>query len=155
MAEHSLCKRKVGGSIPPVGFFCFFSQKCHSSLGVEHSLSKRKVVGSNPACGFFFRKIFFSVFFCFWWLAEKDKGPGQSRGRGGRGGGGGGGGEPLHKNLPEAGFEPAAFSLGGRRAIHCATRTSNKFAGLAQLVERWSHNPKVVSSILTPGILRG
>ena len=25
------------------------------------------------------------------------------------------------------------------------------FAGLAQLVERWSHNPKVVSSILTPG----
>lgn len=24
-------------------------------------------------------------------------------------------------------------------------------AGLAQLVERWSHNPKVVSSILTPG----
>ena len=28
-------------------------------------------------------------------------------------------------------------------------------AGLAQLVERWSHNPKVVSSILTPGILRG
>ena len=28
-------------------------------------------------------------------------------------------------------------------------------AGLAQLVERWSHDPKVVSSILTPGILRG
>ena len=28
-------------------------------------------------------------------------------------------------------------------------------AGLAQSVERWSHNPKVVSSILTPGILRG
>ena len=29
-------------------------------------------------------------------------------------------------------------------------------AGLAQLVERWSHNPKVVSSILTPGsVLRG
>jgi hypothetical protein len=24
-------------------------------------------------------------------------------------------------------------------------------AGLAQSVERWSHNPKVVSSILTPG----
>ena len=27
----------------------------------------------------------------------------------------------------------------------------SSFAGLAQLVERWSHNPKVVSSILTPG----
>ena len=27
------------------------------------------------------------------------------------------------KKVPEAGFEPAAFSLGGRRAIHCATRT--------------------------------
>ena len=26
-----------------------------------------------------------------------------------------------------------------------------QLAGLAQLVERWSHNPKVVSSILTPG----
>ena len=26
-----------------------------------------------------------------------------------------------------------------------------ELAGLAQLVERWSHNPKVVSSILTPG----
>jgi hypothetical protein len=26
-----------------------------------------------------------------------------------------------------------------------------RYAGLAQLVERWSHNPKVVSSILTPG----
>ena len=26
-------------------------------------------------------------------------------------------------------------------------------AGLAQLVERWSHNPKVASSILAPGIL--
>ena len=92
------------------------------------------------------------------------------------------------KKVPEAGFEPAAFSLGGRRAIHCATRTDTKYncsggvvgyhaslthwrsrvrssprilffcffffaqqAGLAQLVERWSHNPKVVSSILTPG----
>jgi hypothetical protein len=22
VVEHSLCKRKVGGSIPPVGFFC-------------------------------------------------------------------------------------------------------------------------------------
>lgn len=30
---------------------------------------------------------------------------------------------PFVKMLPEAGFEPAAFSLGGRRAIHCATRT--------------------------------
>ena len=27
---------------------------------------------------------------------------------------------------------------------------ASKLAGLAQLVERWSHNPKVVSSILTP-----
>ena len=29
--------------------------------------------------------------------------------------------------------------------------SSCQLAGLAQLVERWSHNPKVVSSILTPG----
>ena len=63
MAEHSLCKRKVGGSTPPVGFLLleidhivfelkYVSHERHSSLGVEHSLSKRKVVGSNPACGF-------------------------------------------------------------------------------------------------------
>ena len=52
VVEHSLCKRKVGGSTPPVG--SFFER--HSSLGVEHSLSKRKVVGSNPACGFFLAK---------------------------------------------------------------------------------------------------
>ena len=31
------------------------------------------------------------------------------------------------------------------------TVSSLQLAGLAQLVERWSHNPKVVSSILTPG----
>ncbi len=45
VAEHSLCKRKVGGSIPPVGSFFLASL---ISLAVEHSLSKRKVVGSNP-----------------------------------------------------------------------------------------------------------
>ena len=27
------------------------------------------------------------------------------------------------KTTSEAGFEPATFCLGGRRAIHCATRT--------------------------------
>jgi hypothetical protein len=32
-----------------------------------------------------------------------------------------------------------------------ADEISGELAGLAQLVERWSHNPKVVSSILTPG----
>ena len=29
--------------------------------------------------------------------------------------------------------------------------THTHVAGLAQLVERWSHNPKVASSILAPG----
>ncbi len=28
----------------------------------------------------------------------------------------------AEKTVPEAGFEPATFSLGGRRAIHCATQ---------------------------------
>ena len=47
-------------------------------------------------------------------------------------------------------------SIPGRRKTFCRlVRMHVHGAGLAQLVERWSHNPKVASSILAPGILRG
>ena len=66
---------------------------------------------------------------------------------------------PIHHwrmagKKPQAGLEPAISASGGQRLIQ-ATRQNKRQAGLAQLAERWSHNPKVVSSILTPGILRG
>ena len=41
--------------------------------------------------------------------------------------------------------EQAEMPWAGNRRHSCQA------AGLAQLVERWSHNAKVVSSILTPG----
>ena len=44
-------------------------------------------------------------------------------------------------------FEDAMFTL----HIVC-TKVTEKLAPLAQLVERRSHNPEVVSSILTGGI---
>ena len=37
-------------------------------------------------------------------------------------------GNKQTKSTSEAGFEPATFSLGGRRAIHCATQTGSSNA---------------------------
>jgi hypothetical protein len=41
--------------------------------------------------------------------------------------------------------------VSGRSGVRSPLPAFFEEAGLAQLVERWSHNPKVVSSILTPG----
>ena len=62
---------------------------------VERMLSMHEAQGSIP---------WFSTPFCFFQLGA----PLQKKKR---------------KELSEVGFEPTTFSLGGRRAIHCATRT--------------------------------
>ncbi len=39
--------------------------------------------------------------------------------------------------------------------IHlCYTHKAQKIAGIAQLVEQWTENPRVTSSSLVPGILQ-
>ena len=50
----------------------------------------------------------------------------------------------LHPQLQNSSAETKPIS-------QSTTPRERSNAGLAQLVERWSHNPKVVSSILTPG----
>ena len=52
----------------------------------------------------------------------------------------------MDKALPSGGRD-----CGFESRLGLSNLFSSVQAGLAQLVERWSHNPKVVSSILTPG----
>ncbi len=57
-------------------------------------------------------------------------------------------GVTLCRCLRSPGIEPGSTAW---KATMLTITPATLAPGLAQLVERWSHNPKVVSSILTPG----